>query len=171
MNSVHDIAIEEFLLRPLPPAAIPLPDLTDVYLRFCRYFYGDDAKEAGKLILESQKKKGLECYGEPLTCETKIDAHLELLSELADAICYLHALPLPDSAKSVPAIRDEEPERTINFAISFAIDAISALPIETRRSKIALELLRDMLNSLGMEAQAASGEDFVEEFEEDELHA
>lgn len=169
--SIHDIAIEEFLLRPTPRYLVPLPDLTDVYLRFCQYFYGDSAKEAGKLILEAQKKKGLECYGEPLTCETKIEAHVELLSELANAICCLYALPLPDSAKSVPVIHDEEPERTINFAISFAIDAISAMPIETQRSKVALELLREMLRSLKVEAQAASGEDFVEEFEEDELHA
>ena len=135
MNSVHDLAIEEFLLRPTPLHAVPLPDLTDVYLRFCRYFYGDSAKEAGKLILESQKKKGLEHYGEMLTRETKIDAHLELLSELADAICYLYVLPLPDSARTAPVLKDDEPEKTINFALSLAINAINSMPIETRLSK------------------------------------
>ena len=170
--SVHELALEELELRPVPPLFIPLPDLFDIYLRYCRYFYGDKAKDAATMIMETQRQAGLEHYGVPLTREVKIDAHLELLSELADAICYSLVLPLPDAVTKPPMIKEEpEPERTIDFALSYAVDAISALPVETRRSQVALEMLKEMLEALKVEAKAASGEDFENNFEEEELYA
>lgn len=169
--SVHELALEELELRPVPPLILPLPDLFDIYLRYCRYFYGDKAKDAATMIMETQRQAGLEHYGVPLTREVKIDAHLELLSELADAICYSLVLPLPDSVKSAPIIDESEPVRTIDFALSYAINAINAFPIETRQSKVAAEVLQEMLDGLRDEGRVASGEDFTENFEEEELHA
>lgn len=166
MQSIHDRVVEKLSNHPIPDNPIPIPDLIDVYLRYCRYFYGDRAREVAIEIVKAQKDVGLKEYGALLTADTKIDAKREGLVEIGDAICYFDLAPIPDWAHSAVEQEEVEVDDSINFALSFAIDVIQSLPVKTKRSQVAQEVLTHLLEKLTSSAILASGFEF-----EDDLHA